>query len=222
MRTLILDTSGPFTTVLVAVDGVAVASATSRLPALRHLHPTIREVVARLGIGLADVDRLAVVVGPGSWTGLNIGVTAAKTLAQVLELPLVELVSLDVLVGAERWTEGPVYGILDAKRGNVYCATYSTDPLGMAQLEESEPDLMAFDDLRDRLAGSEGRPLVVEYGDVYRARVGELPRVVCLSRARLSAAGLVAALGAAMDRALDAAGILELSPLYLQSALGGS
>ncbi|MCG8461754.1 MAG: tRNA (adenosine(37)-N6)-threonylcarbamoyltransferase complex dimerization subunit type 1 TsaB [Holophagales bacterium] len=231
MRTLVLDTSGAFTTVLVEADGAAAAHESRRVPALRLLHPMIREVLARLECGLSEIERIAVVLGPGSWTGLNIGVTAAKTLAQVLELPLVGLVSLDALVadvlGADTPAAGapaagaPVYAILDGKRSHVYCSAYSTDENGRPRLDGVEPALLAFDQLRRRVQGVDGRAIVVEYGEVYRARIeGDLPEVTYASRASLGAEGLIAALGARQGQPLDAAGIAGLAPLYLQPALG--
>ena len=221
MRTLVLDTSGRFTTVVVVQGGETAAVASLALQPLAHLHATIREVLARLGLALSDVDRLAVVTGPGSWTGLNIGVTAAKTLAQVLELPLVELASLDALVAVERWLAGPVYAVLDAKRGNIYCGVYATDERGAPLLADSRLELLPFAELCDRLTGAGGRPLVVEYGAFYGPKIEhDLPRVCVTSQDRLSGAGLAAALRARQDRVLDREAVLGLSPLYLQKALG--
>ena len=98
MRTLIIDTSGPFTTVLVAEESsLSTASILHGRPA-EHLHEQIQTSLSCLHIEPSDLDRIAVVVGPGSWTGLNIGVTAAKTLAQVLEIPLSPIRTLDALV----------------------------------------------------------------------------------------------------------------------------
>ncbi len=221
MRTLVLDTSGPFTTVVVVEDGGRIAGASFKIQALCHLHATIRAVLALTSFELSSVERIAVVIGPGSWTGLNIGVTAAKTLAQVLALPLVALTSLDALVAAERWLGGPVYGILDAKRSNVYCGAYATGEHGTVMLAETSLELLSFTELSARLGAAGGRPLVVEYGDRYRGEIErDLPRVCVTGRGSLSCRGLAAALRARQDRTLDREEIMDLSPLYLQQALG--
>lgn len=221
MHTLILDTSGRFTTVVLVRDGEAIACASYELQPLSHLHSTIRETLRRLELTLADVDRLAVVTGPGSWTGLNIGVTAAKTLAQVTGLPLIELRSLDALVAARCWLTGPVYAILDAKRGNVYCGAYATDDRGAVEIQPVELELIAWGELSSRLAESDGRPLVVEYGAVLGDRIErDLPRACVVSRNRLSSAGLTRTLRANQDRQLVGDDVLALAPLYLQKALG--
>ncbi len=231
MRTLVLDTSGLFTTVVVVEDDERIAAASLKIQPLSHLHATIREVLARIDVELSGVDRVAVVTGPGSWTGLNIGVTAAKTLAQVLALPLIELTSLDALVAMERWLAGDVYGILDAKRSNVYCGVYGTGEHGTVVLEApshfSPPggarlELLSFAELRERLEATGGRPLVVEYGDRFRGEIErDLPRVCYASQVSLSCSGLATALAVRQDRALDHEGIMNLSPRYLQKALGG-
>ncbi len=221
MRTLVLDTSGRFTTAAVVAGGETIACASFKIQPLSHLHAVVRELLARAGLELAGVDRIAVVSGPGSWTGLNIGVTAAKTLAQVLALPLIELSSLDALVAVERWLEGPVFGILDAKRKQVYLSAYATDPCGAVRLGEARLELVSFADFNSRLAAAEGRPLVVEYGAVYRSQIDELSQVCVASHERLNGTGLAAALLARQDQTLDGDAVFGLSPRYLQKAVGG-
>ena len=116
MQTLIIDTSGPFTTVLVATEtGLSTASILQGRPA-EHLHEQIQSSLSCLHIEPSDLDRIAVVVGPGSWTGLNIGVTAAKTLAQVLEIPLSPIRALDALVAGH---SRPVWALMNAGRGTM-------------------------------------------------------------------------------------------------------
>lgn len=223
MRALVLDTSGHYSTAVVVEGGEAVASTSVKIQPLSHLHSVVRELLARARLDLAAIDRLAVVSGPGSWTGLNIGVTAAKTLAQVLSLPLTELASLDALVSSERWRNGPVYGLLDAKRSRVYSSTYTTALSGEVVLEDSRLELMSYDDFKSRLEAEEGTPLVVEYGAFYRPRLqdelGERIRIT--SHERLSVAGLTATYEARQNQTLEGKAIFDLSPQYLQKALGG-
>ena len=182
MRTLIFDTSGPYATVAVAEDDALTAYASFRIKPLQHLHGMAQTVTAQLGMRVADAERIAVVTGPGSWTGLNIGVTAAKTLAQVLALPVVELGTLDALVADRRWVAGPVCALLDAKRANVYCGLYPTAEDGSVLLREGELEMLPIAELNARLAAGDGRPLVVEYGDTYRRDLeSEHPRA-CVCR----------------------------------------
>ncbi len=88
------------------------------------LLPSIEEIFRDLGWRPEDTDLIAVSHGPGSFTGLRVGITCAKTLAYVLRKPLVAVPTLDVL--AENVTPGdtPICPILDAKRRAVYACIY--------------------------------------------------------------------------------------------------
>jgi tRNA threonylcarbamoyladenosine biosynthesis protein TsaB len=75
-------------------------------------------------LGPRDVDVIAVGLGPGSFSGSRVGVTAAKTLAYALGKPLVGLSTLAVIAQNAEGAKGPVTVVRDARRGNVYAATY--------------------------------------------------------------------------------------------------
>ena len=95
---------------------------------LRHgalLFVELRGIHEEAGLRPADVGLIAVSQGPGSYTGIRIGLTAARTAAYVLGKPLVGVPSLDVLAhNAPREAER-VAALLDAKRGEVYCGLYA-------------------------------------------------------------------------------------------------
>jgi tRNA threonylcarbamoyladenosine biosynthesis protein TsaB len=96
------------------------------------LAPAIEEVCAISGCTVADVDELAVDVGPGLFTGLRVGVATAKALAQALGIGVLGVSSLDVLAAgaAERFRPGGaarVVSVVDARRGEVFAASYRFD-----------------------------------------------------------------------------------------------
>src|SRR3954462_12704342 len=73
----------------------------------------------------ADLTKIVVAKGPGSYTGVRIGVTIAKTLAWTLNIPLVGISSLEILAsGVSRYFEGYVSPLFDARRGQVYTGLY--------------------------------------------------------------------------------------------------
>jgi len=94
------------------------------------LAPSIEEVCAVSGCALADVDALAVDVGPGLFTGLRVGVATAKALGQALGLGVIGVTSLDILAAAALALTGPdrarwVVAVVDARRGEVFAAAYA-------------------------------------------------------------------------------------------------
>ena len=87
--------------------------------------PTIEALFQKANLKPADIDAIAVSEGPGSYTGLRIGVTIAKTLAWTLRKPLVGVSSLQVLAANVQDFDGIVCSLFDARRQNVYAAAYS-------------------------------------------------------------------------------------------------
>lgn len=86
--------------------------------------PMLEHIKELLEIDLSEIDAIAVTAGPGSFTGLRIGVTAAKTLALALEVPLIGIPTLDVIAGAMSMTTSLICPLMDARRNQVYTALY--------------------------------------------------------------------------------------------------
>ncbi len=117
---LAIETATSEVGVALGAGDVVLASATAR-PGRRHvetLHPLIAEVTTRAGVALGDLAAVAVDVGPGLFTGLRVGVAAAKALAFALGRPLVALSSTDVLLHAARHAPGAV-AVVDLRRGEL-------------------------------------------------------------------------------------------------------
>lgn len=91
-----------------------------------RLFPAIDVILRDVHISLNKLDGIAVAVGPGSFTGLRIGVAAAKSLAYLNKIPLIGISTLDALAFPFSQTNLLVCSILDALRGEVYAAIYKT------------------------------------------------------------------------------------------------
>lgn len=126
MRILAFDTSGTATSVAVG-EGKKILAERTFDDLMTHsttLLPTIDEVMREAGIIPSTLTHIAVAQGPGSYTGLRIAVTAAKTLAFTLETKLVGISSLRSLAFSEMAEDVIVVPLMNARRDNVYAAAY--------------------------------------------------------------------------------------------------
>ncbi|EDM45663.1 putative glycoprotease family exported protein [unidentified eubacterium SCB49] len=91
-----------------------------------NLHVFIEDVINQSSKKLSDLDAIAVSKGPGSYTGLRIGVSAAKGLCYALNIALISLETLDILAQQVK-EKSIIIPMLDARRMEVYSAVYNTD-----------------------------------------------------------------------------------------------
>lgn len=89
------------------------------------LHVFIDEVIKEAKINKEDLNAIAVSKGPGSYTGLRIGVSAAKGLSYALGIPLISVSTLEALAHQVGITNGVIVAMLDARRLEVYSAIYN-------------------------------------------------------------------------------------------------
>jgi tRNA threonylcarbamoyladenosine biosynthesis protein TsaB len=176
------DTATPATTVALARgDEPPVEARHDPEPGERPGHatqllPLIAEVMHRAGVAWEDVDRLAVGVGPGSFTGLRIGLATARSLAQSRALPLVGVSSLAALAAplkgsdpsrkgvrppSEKGQSAPrVTAVIDARRGEVFAAQWEGERQTLAAAA------LAPDALAEFLRAAGGSTLAVGDGAV--------------------------------------------------------
>ena len=133
MKALALDTS-TLAASLALVDGPDVLAESNMPPTRTHsriLLPEIQRLLARVGLVIHDLDFIAVGLGPGSFTGLRIGLSAAKGLAWAAKKPLVGVPTLDALVrGLAPEDVIQACPLIDARKGQVYSALYRPDSEG--------------------------------------------------------------------------------------------
>ena len=119
------------------------------------------EAVATLlrasGIRPESIDRVALVIGPGSFTGLRIGLAYTKGLYAALGVEVVTMISLELLAAPVLETHGAVCAMIDARKAEVYAAVYGRDPSGSGVHAITKPHAAAPDKLLTSLLG---RPMV--------------------------------------------------------------
>lgn len=98
-----------------------------------HLMGIVDRALDQAGVALSDVDRLAVTIGPGSFTGIRVGVAAARGFALSLDIPAVGITTLEVMAAAQREkTPGrAVLAAMDAKREEIYLQSFAADGLAL-------------------------------------------------------------------------------------------
>ena len=210
MTFLAMDTSGEYAVLALAdeTDGGglrAVRVFEGRRNLSRRLLGEVDGLLAGEGLALADVSAIAVGIGPGSFTGVRVGVTTAKTLAQVTGKPLVGVPTLDAY--AWGWGEdGPTLVVLlPSRRGEAYAAIYRGAELAL------EPFAVSITALEERIEVLTGQGTVVCCGAV--GLLSRRPRLA-LAQSHVPPEGLAAVAARRLtDGLID--NPLALTPLYV-------
>jgi tRNA threonylcarbamoyladenosine biosynthesis protein TsaB len=92
------------------------------------LAPNIKRVLDCLGLGVGDVDCFVCATGPGSFTGIRIGLSTIKAMAFAVRKPVIGISSLDILAMNASGEKGLICPIVDAKRGLIYYSLYTMKP----------------------------------------------------------------------------------------------
>ena len=142
MTTLAIDCSGKILNTALAADGrywELTAEA-----GFRHgetLMSSVDALCSLAGIGPKEIELVAVTGGPGSFTGLRIGMATAKGLARGCGCPMKSVPTLDILAAGRNHWDGIVMPVMDARKGRVYAAAFQN---GRRIVEDSDMDLDAF------------------------------------------------------------------------------
>jgi len=209
MLTLALDTANDRIAVALAGEGKAVSrsEAVSRGHAER-LFPLIDEVLAAADIEVDQVVRIAVNVGPGSFTGIRIAVAAARGLGLALGVPVVGIDALHLIaVSLDEPADGPVLSAVDARRGEVYAALYGPkgEVLEAPFVADAENVLARLGDRAAVLAGS-GAAILAHQAAVSGRRVPSIDAMTAADPLALARLGSLADPATALPR-----------PLYLRA-----
>lgn len=212
MAVLAITTSGP--------RGQVALTTGSGAPLLRRLEagstrgrdllPAIVALLAEAGLERSALRGIAVDRGPGSFTGVRIGVTTATTMAYALRIPVTGLSSLALLAAGSQAT-GPVAAIRDAGRGRLYIQTFAAGPSGALRTATREPARLDPADVRP-LVGA--HTLVGEDAEALAARASLAGPTECIE----TQASLLAHLTKASLEGGEAATATSLAPLYLQAS----
>lgn len=133
---LAIDTSADFLSIAI-LKGRDMLARFHRKSGMRHsilLVPTIDKLLKRSKIQLKGIDCFAVSIGPGSFTGLRIGVTVIKGLSYALKKPVVAVPTLDAIAWNAIRFKGIICPVLDARKNKVYACIYRSDGRSLKRL----------------------------------------------------------------------------------------
>ena len=179
-----------------------------------QLAPRLFAALEDLGLGAEDLTAVAVTTGPGSFTGLRVGMALAKGLSMARNLPLVGIPTLDVVAAAQGRDRRPLIAVLQAGRGRICTATYRWRN---GWQRRDGPRLTTWEDLARTVA----RPTlfcgeVDERGRTVLEELGDLA-IVLPPAWRLRRAGFLAELAWDRLRRGETDDPATLTPIYLHS-----
>jgi len=116
-----------------------------------RLHVFIDEIIKEAGISFQDISAIAVSQGPGSYTGLRIGVSATKGLCFALDIPLIAVDTLQVLASQAKVSNGLIIPMLDARRMEVYSAIFTPNFENKRAVQAEIITENSFEDLQETL-----------------------------------------------------------------------
>jgi len=162
MRILAIDAATKTMGVAVAESDKLLASARLNIGKTHseRLLPLLSALLETSDIPAESIDAVAVTVGPGSFTGLRIGISSAKALASAWKKPLIPVITLDALAMSQADCGKIVCPILDARRNEVYYAVYDENGKQL-----TEPGAMAPKVLAEHLAATYPNREIVLLGD---------------------------------------------------------
>lgn len=219
MLVLGIETSTPQASVAIGSEQGVVASALVSRGANfnQFLLPAVRFCLDEAGLGYRNIGGLAVSLGPGLFTGMRVGISTGKALAQTLSVPIVGLASLDLLAYGVRHTSKTIYGVLDARRQEVFYAAYRPSPGGIQRMTDYR--VVRPEQLAVAIESSPEEVLMVGNGALlYREcfqDLGSLVELGTIGTAFPDARSLVELALSRMFRE-DFDSLYDLAPLYLR------
>jgi tRNA threonylcarbamoyladenosine biosynthesis protein TsaB len=140
------------------------------------LVPAIEFLCKQADIEIVEFGAIAIDIGPGLFTGMRVGIAAAKAMAQALRIPMIGISSLDLLAFPLRQSDRLIASVIDARRGEIFYAFYRQVPAGVQRV--TEPRVGRVDDLIGDLLGRHQDAVCVGDGALrYRDEISDALRV---------------------------------------------
>lgn len=219
MRILAFESSAKAASVALMEDGVLLAESFQNNGKTHSatLMPMAERILADCGLRAAELDVVAVAMGPGSFTGVRIGVAAAKGLGWAAEKQCCGVSTLEAMAFQMRHMPGIICPVMDARRAQVYNALFSSDGTTLTRMTEDRA--ISLEDLKKELENAEKPIFLVGDGSrlCYNTLNAELPGLVYPpAHLEMQRAGGVAMAAAAMAERGRTVSPEALTPNYIR------
>ena len=218
MRILALESSAKAASCAVLSDGVPLAQAwqATGLTHSRTLLPMVQDMLRNSELTLSDMDAIAIAAGPGSFTGLRIGLATVKGLSWAADKPCIAVSTLEGMAHPLRHLESIIVCAMDARRAQIYNAVFLAEGGKLTRLREDRA--ISLEDAAADIREFDGPITIVGDGAAlcheYFSNAGSACSLAPAHLRQQSAVGVaMAADDAGMDAAVSAQ---ELAPVYLR------
>ena len=221
MKILGIDTSSMAASVAVIEDNKLICEYTinTKKTHSQKLMPMIENMLGLSDLKVREIDAIAVCEGPGSFTGLRIGMATAKAIAHVNDIPVIGVNSLEALAANMNLCDKKICSILDAQRNQVYTGRYQYE--GTKLVEIKEIGIQQIDELLEELAQSgEQWILVGEAVYKYEDKIREISNIEipAASNNVTKAGSLCSVAKVKFDEGKDIFDCYTVNPLYIRKS----
>lgn len=222
MKILGIDTSTMSANVAVLEDDKLICEYTinTKKTHSQKLMPMIENMLKLSEIEIKEIDAIAICVGPGSFTGLRIGMATAKAMAHVNNIPLIGVDSLEILGANIDNCNKKICAILDAQRDQVYTNTYKLED-NKIQALQSEIEIMPIDNLLEKLSSSEEEWVIAgEAVYKYKEKIEAISNIVISSPSNniTKASTLCLVARDKFVRNIDVHNCYDINPMYIRKS----
>jgi len=182
MKTLAIDTANQALGVALFQDGQIIGEYITNLKKNHsvRLMPAIHQLMEDTGSSPGALEKIVVSKGPGSYTGVRIGLSTAKTLAWALDIPIIGVSSLEVLSYQGRFFSGLICPFFDARRNNVFSGLYRWEKESMTLYFEEqnvamEEWLYQLKEMGERILFLS--PDIIQYKEQIEAIMGDMASI---------------------------------------------
>lgn len=221
MKILGIDTSSMAASVAVIEDNTLICEYTinTKKTHSQKLMPMIENMLNLSDLSIKEIDAVAICEGPGSFTGLRIGMATAKAIAHVNNIPVIGVNSLEILAANMNLCDKKICSILDAQRNQVYTGRYQYVDGNLTEIKEI--GIQLIEELLDELSQSKEEWILVgEAVYKYEDKIKEIQniQIPAASNNVTKAGSLCSVAKGKFDQNKDVFNCYNINPLYIRKS----